>query len=229
MMTFAHPELIRVFIIDDHPTVVWGLERLIESGQSRMRVAGKASSVKEALALLDDTPVDVIVLDIDLGGEDGAQAIPELIRLSGARILVLTGMRDRSIHEAAIRSGALGLLGKDADPADILLAIDKVARGELSVDRIISERMLASFAHAAASPCSAEEERMASLTTREHAIVRALMRAPERPLRDIASSLSISERTLRNHLSAVYEKLGVSGRLELYVFASRLTPKQLEP
>jgi DNA-binding NarL/FixJ family response regulator len=225
-MTFAHPELIRVFIIDDHPTVVWGLERLIESGQSRMRVVGKASSVTQALSLLDDAAVDVIVLDIDLGKEDGAQAIPELIRHSGARILVLTGVRDTAVHETAIRSGALGLVGKDADPENILLAIDKVARGELSVDRIISERMLASFAHTPASPCSPEEERMASLTAREHAIVQALMRAPERPLRDIASSLSISERTLRNHLSAVYEKLGVSGRLELYVFVSRLSPEK---
>jgi two-component system, NarL family, nitrate/nitrite response regulator NarL len=225
-MTLAHPEFIRVFIIDDHPTVVLGLERLIESGQSRMRVVGKASAVTEALTLFDHTPVDVIVLDIDLGKEDGAQAIPELIRCSGARILVLTGVRERSVHEAAIRSGALGVVGKDAHPAEILLAIDKVARGELSVDRIISERMLASFVHTAASPCTAEEQRMASLTTREHAIVRALMGAPERPLRDIASGLSISERTLRNHLSAIYEKLGVSGRLELYVFASRLAVKQ---
>lgn len=220
-MTNDDPQAIRVLIVDDHPTIVWGLERLIESGESRMRVVGKASGVAQALALLDELRVDVIVLDLDLGADDGARALPDLVRRSAARILVLTGIRDRSVHEAAIRSGALGVVGKDADPSEILRAIERVARGELTVDRVISERLIASFARTADSKRSAQEERMGALTARERTIVQALMSAPDRPLKEIAGTLSISERTLRNHLSAIYEKLAVSGRLELYVLGSR--------
>jgi DNA-binding NarL/FixJ family response regulator len=226
-MTQSDAQAIRVFLIDDHPTVVWGLERLIESGQSGMRVVGKASDTERARRALAQVEADVIVLDLDLGEENGGQAIDELIDKSGARILVLTGVRDCRAHESAIRSGALGVIGKDADPAEILLAIQRVARGELAVDRVISERLIASFAGGPAQARSAEEKRMDALTSREREIVQALMRSPERPLKEIARSLSISERTLRNHLSAVYDKLGVSGRLELYAFTSKTDPDKL--
>jgi two-component system nitrate/nitrite response regulator NarL len=214
---------IRIFIVDDHPTIVWGLERLIESGAPRMVVVGKAADIRTAMVLIEQAQPDVVLLDLDLGKENGLDAMPELLKKSTAKVLVLTGVRDTSVHEAAIRAGALGVVGKEIVPAELLQAIERVHRGELSVDRHMTERLLATRSRTLPRR-SSEEERLASLTAREHDIVLSLKRRPQAALKEIAASLGISERTLRNHLSSIYEKLGVSGRLELYVFSSKLTP-----
>lgn len=223
-MTRAPPAAgpIRIFIIDDHPTIIWGLERLIESEQPRMTVVGKAMGSAAATALMEQAQPDVILLDLDLGKENGLDAIPGLLKNSTAKILILTGVRDTSAHEAAIRAGALGVVGKEIAPAELLQAIERVSRGELSVDRQTTERLLATISrHPPRTERSSEEERIASLTARERDIVLSLMRQPQLPLKEVTGSLGISERTLRNHLSSIYEKLGVSGRLELYVFSSK--------
>ena len=213
---------IRIFIIDDHPTIVWGLERLIESESPRMVVVGKASGSAAALSMVEQAQPDVVLLDLDLGKENGLNTVPELLKRSAAKILVLTGMRDTSAHERAIHAGALGVVGKEIAPTELLQAIRRVHRGELSVDRHTTERLLASISRNAPAPRrTAEEERLASLTARERDIVISLMRQPQLALKEVAESLAISERTLRNHLSSIYEKLGVSGRLELYVFSSK--------
>jgi DNA-binding NarL/FixJ family response regulator len=213
---------IRIFIIDDHPTIIWGLERLIESEQPRMVVVGKATESAPAMALVEQAQPDVVLLDLDLGKENGLDMIPQLLKKSAARILVLTGVRDTSAHEAAIQAGALGVVGKEIASAELLQAIERVHRGELSVDRQMTERLLATIARNQWTPRrSSEEERIASLTARERDIALSLMRQPQLPLKDVAASLGISERTLRNHLSSIYEKLGVSGRLELYVFSNK--------
>jgi two-component system nitrate/nitrite response regulator NarL len=218
----APEQQIRIFIIDDHPTIVWGLERLIESEASRMVAVGKAARCGPALSLIEETRPDVVLLDLDLGEESGLDVIPELLAKSTAKILVLTGLRDSGVHEAAIRAGALGVVGKEIAPAQLLDAIERVSRGELSVDRRVTERLLATLSPqpAVRRECR-ENEKVAGLTARERDIVVTLMKQPELPLKSIAGLLGISERTLRNHLSSIYQKLGVSGRLELYVFSSK--------
>lgn len=210
---------IRIFIIDDHPTVAWGLERLIESEAPRMIAAGKAGGFAEALALVGDAQPDVVLLDLDLGDESGLDVIPSVLAASSARILVLTGVRDAEVHEAAIRAGALGVVGKEIPTPQLLEAIRKVHRGELTIDRRVTERLLASIAPG--KDRCAEDEKFASLTGRERDIVRALTTQPELGLKALAVRLGISERTLRNHLTSIYEKLDVSGRLELYVVSSK--------
>jgi two-component system nitrate/nitrite response regulator NarL len=213
---------IRIFIIDDHPTIIWGLERLIESEQPRMVVVGTATESAPAMQLVEQAQPDVVLLDLDLGKENGLDTIPALLKKSAAKILVLTGVRDTSAHEAAIRAGALGVVGKEIASTELLQAIERVHRGELSVDRHMTERLLATISRNQRTPArSFEEEKIASLTARERDIMLSLMRQPQLPLKDVAASLGISERTLRNHLSSIYEKLGVSGRLELYVFSSK--------
>ena len=212
---------IRIFIVDDHPTIVWGLERLIESGAPRMVAVGKAADTGGAMLLIEQVQPDVVLLDLDLGKENGLDAIPALLKKSAAKILVLTGVRDTAIREAAIRAGALGVVGKEIAPAELLQAIERVHRGELSVDRQMTERLLATLSHTPPRR-GYEEDKISSLTARERDIVLSLKRQPQTALKEVAGSLGISERTLRNHLSSIYEKLGVSGRLELYVFSSKL-------
>ena len=210
---------IRIFIIDDHPTVVWGLERLIESEAPHMLAVGKARACAEALAPIRETRPDVVLLDLDLGDESGLDAIPSVLDVSSARILVLTGVRDAEAHEAAIRAGALGVVGKEVPTPHLLDAIRKVHRGELTVDRQVTERLLATIAPR--KDRCVEDEKFARLTGRERDIVRALTTQPELGLKALAVRLGISERTLRNHLTSIYEKLDVSGRLELYVVSSK--------
>lgn len=213
---------IRILIVDDHPAILWGLERLIEGEAPRMTVVGKATRTGEALRALESTQPDVVLLDLDLGADNGLEAIPELLGRCPARILVLTGVRDPSAHEAAIRAGATGVVGKEIASSELLQAIERVHRGELSVDRHTTERLLAAMAgKPAAQGRSPEEERAASLTTREREIVMRLMHQPDGALKSVAAEMGISERTLRNHLTSIYEKLDVSGRLELYVFSTR--------
>jgi two-component system nitrate/nitrite response regulator NarL len=163
---------IRIFIIDDHPTIIWGLERLIESEQPRMVLVGKATASAPAMPLIEASQPDVVLLDLDLGKENGLDTIPELLKKSAAKILVLTGVRDTSAHEAAIRAGALGVVGKEIASAELLQAIERVHRGELSVDRQTTERLLATLSrNPAAAGRTSEEERIASLTAREREIV----------------------------------------------------------
>ncbi|HEX2825057.1 MAG TPA: response regulator transcription factor [Burkholderiales bacterium] len=211
---------IRVFLIDDHITILWGLERLIETEGPRMRVIGKATSVASAIPLIIEGAPDVVVLDLDLGTENGLDAIPHLLESCRVKILVLTGVRDSAAHESAIRAGALGVIGKEAAPTELLQAIHRVHRGQLTVDQVTTERLLGTIARgSAAPPRSAEEAQIASLTARERDIVVRLREHPKQALREIAAALGITERTLRNHLTSIYDKLRVSGRLELYVFS----------
>ena len=91
-MTDQNVSPIRVFVIDDHRSILWGLERLIDSGAPRLQVAGTTTSCAEALKVLATASPDVILLDIDLGDENGVKEIPKLLAVTNARILILTGV-----------------------------------------------------------------------------------------------------------------------------------------
>jgi DNA-binding NarL/FixJ family response regulator len=104
---------IKILLLDDHKSVLWGLEKLIEGEHPNMQVIGKATTSAEALRLLDEARPDIILLDLDLGGENGSNAIQALIAKSNARVLVLTGSRDIAVHDAAVLAGAMGVVERD--------------------------------------------------------------------------------------------------------------------
>lgn len=213
---------IRVFLIDDHRTILWGLERLIETGKPAMRVVGSATSYTEALKLLDAAAPDVIVLDLDLGKESGLDAIPRLIAASAAKILVLTGVRDSSVHDKAVLAGARGVVGKEAPAETILTAIARVHEGELWLDRAATGRIFVVFSRKGATPpADPEQQKIESLTDREREIVAVTANNAGANAQAIAEKLHISEHTLRNHLTSIYGKLGVANRLELFAYAHK--------
>src|SRR5262245_33692641 len=108
-MSIPPPPSVRVLIVDDHGIMRAGLRMLLES-QREFTVVAEAATCADALALATDTQPDVIVLDLDLGGENAVESIPMLLRTAPeTRILVLTGVRDPEIHRHAIRHGAVGL------------------------------------------------------------------------------------------------------------------------
>jgi DNA-binding NarL/FixJ family response regulator len=211
---------IRVLLIDDHPTMLWGLERLIDGEAPRMEMVGVARSCGDALAQASRLAPDVILLDVDLGGSSSLGIIPSLLTNGVSRVLILTGTADQDMLDQAVRSGARGILHKSAAPADVLKAIEKVYKGELWLDHAALDRMLGHFLNpgAAVKP-DPDANRRASLTLKERKVIQAVVEGNGALNKAIAQRLFISEYTLRNHLTSIYQKLNVTNRLELYVYA----------
>ena len=217
----AAGKTVRVMIVDDHRSVMWGLERLIESAWPRMVVAGTATSRAEMLATVATIKPDIILLDLDLNGENSADALPELFSRVETRVLILTGTREAEIHQAAILKGAHGVIGKDEAADVVLQAIDRVSAGEVWINRKMMGQLLETMASAAGklNKNDPEAAKIASLTAREREIIQVIAKNHGDKSMAIAEALHISEHTLRNHLTLIYEKLGVRNRLGLYAYA----------
>ena len=221
-MTAQNSAPIRVLIIDDHRSILWGLERLIESGKPAMQVVGTATNCTEALKLIDEAAPDLFLLDIDLGDEIGVDEIPNLMARSRAKILVLTGIRDESLHDKAVLAGASGVVEKEASAETILAAIEKVHEGQLWLDRVATGRIFLEFSRdSAAQTVDPERVKILSLTERESEIVAITATHAGANAKAIAEMLYISEHTLRNHLTSIYDKLQVASRLELFAYAHK--------
>ena len=213
---------IRVFLINGQRCILWGLERLIESTQLAMQVAGSVTSCAEALERIDAAAPDLILLDLDLGHEDGIAAIAKLKAGSRAKILVLTGSREESLHDDAVLAGASGVVRKESPAQTILAAIAKVHEGQLWLDRVTTGRIFGEISKiGSARELDPEQATIASLTDRERVVVALAANHPGANGQTLAQMLNISEHTLRNHLTSIYNKLNVSGRLALYAYAHK--------
>ena len=215
---------IRVMLIDDHQTMLWGLEKLVQGEAPRMEVVGTARTGADALLLAARLAPDVILLDIDLAGTSSLALIPDLLANGISRVLILSGTQDADMLDTAVRRGARGILHKGAAPPDVLKAIEKVHKGELWLDHVALGRVLGHFLQpGAATPAKSdpEAERRATLTAKERKVIHAVVHGNGALNKTIAAQLFISEYTLRNHLTSIYQKLHVANRLELYVYAMR--------
>ena len=215
---------IRVMLIDDHQTMLWGLEKLVQGEAPRMDVVGTARTCDDALAQVASLMPDVILLDIDLGGTSSLALIPDLVANGISRVLILSGTQDADMLDTAIRRGARGILHKSAAPPDVLKAIEKVHKGELWLDHVALGRVLGHFLQpGAAQPPKPDPdaERRGSLTLKERKVIQAVVQGNGALNKTIAAQLFISEFTLRNHLTSIYQKLHVANRLELYVYAMK--------
>ena len=217
----ARPRPIRILLVDDHPTLLWGLERLIATESEHMTVVGSASNGAEALQLAQDAQPDVISLDLDLGAENGIDLIPALIERSSSRILVLTGLTEPSVRDRAVLAGARGIVGKDEPVTNYLQAIRKVYEGELWLDRSATSRVFVELSRAlSGAPKSDALTRISRLTRREREVVRLLAVDPSSSVKILAQKHGLSEKTHRNHLTSIYDKLDVRSRLQLHMYAT---------
>ncbi len=215
---------IRVFIAEDHHITLWGLKQLIETAKPGMDVVGTASSLAELMNHPAAAQADVLVLDLDLGGQDASAQLSELRRRCPAHVLVLTAADDVAQHRTAVMRGARGVVHKSAPAPTVLQAIEKVSAGEVWLHRALMGEVLDLLTGTPAAPAEApdpDRERLASLTPREREIVVTLLRMSGSKQLAVADALGMSEHTLRNHLTTIYSKLAVRGRLELHVLASR--------
>ncbi len=213
---------IRVFLVDDHPTILWGLKNLIQAEHPRMEVIGMASNCEDARTGIQTLVPDVILLDIDLGGKSSLDILQDLLSNSVSRVLVLTGTRDQEILDLAVQRGAHGILKKDVPPEQIVKAIIKIFQGELWLDRETLGRLFNGFVHGKQEQKpDIELTKQASLTAKERTIISAIVTETGATNKVIADQLFISEHTLRNHLTSIYHKLQVNNRLGLYVYACK--------
>ena len=204
------------------PLVAWGLERLVESAQPKLMLAGSASSVAQYLLSLHQYTPDVVVLDLD--SEDCIESLADLHSQTKAKILVVTGSSDVALHDSAVLAGARGVVDKrDSASASILLkAIEKVHDGELWIDRNATSRIFLELARKKAErDIGPEQHKIAKLTRREHQTIASLASDPSAPGKLVAEKLHISEHTLRNHLTSIYSKLGLTNRVDLYAYAHK--------
>lgn len=218
-METERTKAIRVAVVDDHMIVREGLRLLIES-QPGMEFVGSAGNSKEALAVARREQPEVIVLDLDLGAESGTDMIPKLLAIAKrSKVLVLTGLRDQEAHRQAMLSGAMGVLEKEKAPEILLKAIEKIHCGEVWYDR---SKLGGVLAEALRGPDAARETISSTpqglaLSPRETEIVALVSQGLSN--KQIAEKLFISHITVRHHLTSVFQKIGVSSRLELIVYA----------
>ena len=211
---------IHVLLIDDHAVVRSGLRMVIESNPE-LKVVGEAGNRADALAIAAREQPDIILLDLDLNGASGLDFLAELFTLaSDARVIILTGVYDAAAHQRAMQLGAMGLVLKEKAAEVVIKAIEKVHAGEVWFDRVMMGQMISQLSRATLTPKSKPEaHRIASLTEREREIVALIGEGLKNKL--IANRLFISETTVRHHLTSVFDKLGVSDRLELIIYAYR--------
>lgn len=215
---------IRVFIAEDHHITLWGLRRLIEGATPRMEVVGTARTREELLNHDAAAQADVILLDLDLAGEDTASALDRLRQRCPGHVLVLTAADCTRTQHAAVMRGARGVVHKSEPAATILQAIERVSQGDVWLNSQLVSQVLGVLTEqrggALPRQRDPDAERIASLTGRERDIVGTLVRSAGAKLITVAHGLHMSEHTLRNHLTSIYSKLNVRGRLELHVFAT---------
>lgn len=213
---------IRVLLIDDHRSVLWGLEKLIDSQRPKMQVIGKFTSFAEASSQIAKLSPDVILLDLDLGSEKGIDVIPQLAPITQAKILILTGSRDAALHDQCVIAGAKGVLEKENSAETILTAIERVYEGQLWMDQARMGRIILELSRKkSAEESDPERKKIESLTPRERHIVMAVTTRAGTTGSDIAKELHVSESTLRNHLSSIYAKLNLTNRLELWDYSHK--------
>jgi DNA-binding NarL/FixJ family response regulator len=190
---------IRLLIVDDHPIVRYGLGALL-SVQEDITLVGAVASSDEALAVLDSRAVDIALVDLRMSGGSGIDAIKQIRAAhSNVRCIVLSSFEfDEEIY-AAVKAGAQGYLHKESSPEDIMSAIRTVFGGAQSFPRRITERL-------------ANQRMTAGLSGREREVLELVAKGLTN--KEVASTLRISQFTVRNHLNHITEKLDVTDRTE---------------
>lgn len=193
---------------------------LIEN-HAGMTVAGEAGSRTDAIAAAEREKPDIILLDLDMGGDSSLNFIREILSVAeGARVIILTGVRDPDMHSRAMRLGAMGLVLKEKAAEVLIKAIERVYEGEAWMDRSMMASMLTEMSRAAsARRDDPEAAKIASLTEREREIIKLVCQGLKN--KQIAELLFISEATVRNHLTSILSKLDTSDRFELAIYSYR--------
>ncbi len=204
-------DAVRVLIVDDHPILREGTRRILGSAVG-VEVVGEVERGDEVAGAVAELDPDVVLLDVRLPGMNGLEVARRMTSLGWrARVLILSAYADDGYVQAAFAAGASGFLLKTASPEELVNAVRAVHFGATVIDAALSHALLPpqrSSAHSIGIP---------SLTRRELDVLGLLGSGLRN--KQIAAELGLSRRTVEGHVSRLFEKLGVSSRTELVVFA----------
>jgi NarL family two-component system response regulator LiaR len=213
-MTGKETAPVRVLIADDHAIVRKGIRALL-SEAGGFEVVGEASNGQEAVLRAEETHPDVILMDLLMPVMDGIEATRQITsQQPKARILVLTSFAADNKVFPAIKAGASGYLLKDSSPDELVRAIRQVHRGEPSLHPTIARKLLQEIARPADLQPAPE-----ALTAREMEVLRLIAQGLSN--QEIADQISVSEPTVRAHVSRILGKLHLASRTQAALYAVR--------
>jgi DNA-binding NarL/FixJ family response regulator len=208
------PAPIRLMLADDHRMLREGLRRSMS--ERGFDIVGEARNGAEAVELAAALEPDVILMDVSMPELDGVEATREIrARLPGVRIVMLTMHADHDVLADAIRAGANGYLVKDCSTDEIASAVETVAAGETALSPRLAASMLAEVRRQEAQ---AEAERL--ITRREEEVLQLIADGCSTP--EVAERLYISQKTVKNHLASIYQKLDARDRTQAVLQAVRM-------
>jgi two-component system response regulator DevR len=204
----------RILLVDDHDIVRLGLMTLLND-QPDMEVIGEASTAGEAVKAAEKLQPDVVLMDIRLPGEGGIEATSQVTRrVPICKVVMLTSFADDELVMRAIRAGAVGYVLKQVGNEELLRAIRAAARGEALLDPSTTARLLTRVREAERK---AEEDAFRDLSDREMDVLIHLAKGKTNA--DIGKLLNLSEKTVGNYVSNMFEKLHMNNRIELAAYA----------
>jgi DNA-binding NarL/FixJ family response regulator len=209
------PSPVRVLLADDHTLLREALRRSLES--SRVSIVGEAADGEQAIQLAHELRPHVVLMDVSMPGMDGVEATRAIrSQLPEVDVVMLTMHADHSVIGAAFRAGAAGYLVKDCTTDDILATIETVAAGDTALSQELANAMLAQ-----AGPSGAQAgQQEPLLTPREQEVLQLVGKGLSTP--EVADALFISTKTVRHHLSSIYQKLEARDRTQAVLTAVRM-------
>src|ERR1700676_4819496 len=217
----ARKGVIRVLIADDHPIVRDGLKKLLTLEED-VQVVGEACDGCEVLDKVQELDPDILLLDLRMPNLDGLSALQALQQThKRTRVIVLTASEDKNEFVQAMKLGCSGIVLKQTAPDLIVKSIRKVHSGEIWLDSHTTAAVMRQFStaldggHPSASGTKGRER--SPLSAREREIVALVAQGYKN--KEMAEKMFISEQTVKNHLHNIFDKLGVSDRLELALYA----------
>ena len=201
--------MIRIVVVEDHPVVRVGLERLL-AAEADIEIVGTAQNGAEAVELLEGLPCDVVLMDLSMPVMDGVEATSRIVAAhdGAVRVVVLTSFSAREDVIAALDAGASGYLLKDAEPQELLAGVRAAARGDAPLAPRAAREILSARAEESVGP---------ELSPRESEVLQLVARGL--PNKRIARELEISEKTVKAHLTQVFQRIGVTDRTQAALWA----------
>ncbi|HIE57439.1 MAG TPA: response regulator transcription factor [Anaerolineales bacterium] len=204
----------RILLVDDHEVVRLGLRALLERNP-QFEVIAEAATAREAIEQVIQYAPDVVVMDIRLPGGSGIEACEEISeKYPNSKVIMLTSYAEDEMLFSAIRAGASGYVLKQIEGESLVRAIEAVGRGEALLDPAVTQRIFQEVRKAAREE---EASAFAALTQQEKHVL--LLVSEGKTNREIAKALFLGEGTVRNYVSSILSKLGVSNRAEAAAYA----------